>query len=248
MASILDALLGRVPPNGGGPNATQGGGRFQPQGAPLGGASSAGRNQSYPNPRAEAAGYTTSAPGWSGPYRAPDAGQFPAAPAGPPTDMSVAGPWGAGMGPPATTGAIGGGAVPTPTPAPRGPGQPPPISQDQLNGPPPIPLEQLGPALNTPLGALSGVPPQLQGTQLPPAPNPALAGVPPALDMPPVNNPALRGPPPDLKGPAKPQPLEAGNPRFGGDEKTSSTKKPSTKKGGRLKSQYNLMKDRRSNK
>ena len=71
------------------------GGQFRPQNAPLGGpGSSAGMRYNYPNPRAEAAGYTTSS-------------AFPGAPAGPPTDMSVAGPWGAGMGPPATTGAIG---------------------------------------------------------------------------------------------------------------------------------------------
>lgn len=55
--------------------------------------------------RSDAAGYTTSSPGWR--HDAPIADLFPAAPAGPPTDMSVAGPWGAGFG-------GGGGAAPRP--------------------------------------------------------------------------------------------------------------------------------------
>lgn len=44
-------------------------------------------------------------------------GLFPAAPAGPPTDMSLPGPWGAGIDP-ATTAATPA-TVPTPTPRPQ---------------------------------------------------------------------------------------------------------------------------------
>ena len=233
MASILDALLGRVPPNGGQGSVPMTGGQFRPQNAPLGGpGSSAGMRYNYPNPRAEAAGYTTSS-------------AFPGAPAGPPTDMSVAGPWGAGMGagmgPPATTGAIGGGGV-----APRGPG-PAPL-------PPPIPPELINPNLNvqTPTSVpnpveFNATSPSSLGSFLPVAQSPSSLGeaLPvassPSSVTPPFQR-TVQHPPSTKTGKQT-----ASDERFGGD-KTASTKKPSTKKGGRLKSQYALMKERRSNK
>jgi len=61
-------------------------------------------------------------------------GLFPAAPSGPPTDMSVAGPWGAGIDPTQTA------ATPA-TPAPATPATPPtpPRSEPQFAGPTPSP-------------------------------------------------------------------------------------------------------------
>ena len=237
MASILDALLGRVPPNGGQGSVPMTGGQFRPQNAPLGGpGSSANMRYNYPNPRAEAAGYTTSS-------------AFPGAPAGPPTDMSVAGPWGAGIG-----------SAPTPSPRPdRGPqttgaSGPPPIPQSQLNGPPPIPPEMLNPNLNvqTPTSVpnpveFNATSPSSLGSFLPVAQSPSSLGeaLPvassPSSVTPPFQR-TVQHPPSTKTGKQT-----ASDERFGGD-KTASTKKPSTKKGGRLKSQYALMKERRSNK
>ena len=255
MASILDALLGRVPPNGGQGSVPMTGGQFRPQNAPLGGpGSSANMRYNYPNPRAEAAGYTTSS-------------AFPGAPAGPPTDMSVAGPWGAGIG-----------SAPTPSPRPdRGPqttgaSGPPPIPQSQLNGPPPIPPEMLNPNLNvqTPTSVpnpaeFNAQSPSSLGSFLPVAQSPSslggftptqsptsVPGLPTPGPLPPeiVPAPASRATP-DAGGPSSARPpkvIHPDNPTAGKLAKGKDrAQTPKRKKGG---GQYNLRQEgsRRANK
>jgi hypothetical protein len=208
-------------------------------------ASSVGKTYASGSPRGEAAGYTTSSPGWRQPAPAP---MFPPAP-------------------PMTTGAIGGGggapvptprpdpivtgAVPTPSPRPEGQGMA--VGGAGAFIPPAIP-----PSTLSPLGTLTGVPPALVnpnegtlGTNMPPA----LAGVPPALDMPPINNPALVGTPPALRAP--PPSTFAARPDFpapnlgdiaampeGASRARQGKKTPLAKKGGRVgRGQYGLRKE-----
>jgi hypothetical protein len=251
---MLAALFGRVPQN-----ATQGGvpadqGQFRPQNAPLGPLNSSavpGRSYASGSPRGESAGYTTSSPGWR-------QDQVPTVP--PPT---------------ATTGAIGPGA-PTPFPrpdpvvtgatgaaAPHG-GPTPEMIANATTTPSalfqPLP-SRLDPAnATTSPSALWQPLPQPGAHGQPPAPqsvfNPASMGQPPApqgvVDLPALGSPpapqSVVTPPTTVRHPPNPETgkMTASDERFGGD-KTASTKKPSTKKGNRLKSQYSLMKDRRSN-
>lgn len=255
ISEMLQALFGRVPQN-----ATQGGtpadqGQFRPQNAPLGPLNSSaapGRSYASGSPRGESAGYTTSSPGWR-------QDQVPTVPP-----------------PPGVTGAIGPGSPATPFPRPDpvvtgavAPQQGPPIPEtlgaatttpSALFQPLPDPgADATGSpsALFQPLTPYS----QLPGAQgQPPAPqsvfNPASMGQPPApqgaVDLPALGQPpapqSVATPPTTVRHPPNPATgkMTASDERFGGD-KTASTKKPSTKKGGRLKSQYSLMRDRRSN-